>query len=171
MIMQVFRYLTVLLLGLVIAQAEAREPGVYQGDPKPAELKLKDLSGKPHDLADYKGNVVLLNFWAAWCPPCREEMPSMWHLQDEFRGQAFRIVAVNMGETDAEVNAFLPDKMKRDFVVLMDRDGAALKRWKVFAFPTSFVIDKQGRIRYSLFGATEWDSWDNKQLIKKLLAE
>jgi len=159
------------VMALMAASAQAREPAPYEGDPQPAELKLKDLNGKTHDLADYKGKVVLLNFWATWCPPCREEMPSMWHLQNEFRGQPFQIIAVNMGETDVEVNTFLPDKMKRDFVVLMDRDGETLKRWKVFAFPTSFVIDKQGKIRFGLFGATEWDSWDNKQLIKKLLAE
>jgi thiol-disulfide isomerase/thioredoxin len=165
--------LGILLLatGLVMLPVQARELSIYQGDPAPPPLQLKDLGGKLRDLGDYKGKVVLLNYWATWCPPCREEMPSMWRLQNEFRGQPFRIIAVNMAETDAEVNTFLPDRMKRDFVVLMDRDGEALKRWKVFAFPTSFVLDKQGRIRYGLFGATEWDSWDNKQVIRKLLAE
>jgi len=167
----VFKTALILFAMTLPAGGQANEPAPYKGDPQPAELKLKDLQGKWHDLVDYKGKVVLLNFWATWCPPCRAEMPSMWHLQNEFRGQPFQVIAVNMGETDIEVNTFLPDKMKRDFVVLMDRDGETLKRWKVSAFPTSLVIDKQGKIRYSLFGAAEWDGWDNKQLIKKLLAE
>ena len=149
----------------------ARSLSPYIGDPQPPSLGLKDVNGKRHVLADFKGQVVLVNFWATWCPPCRAEMPSMWRLQNGFRGQPFRILAVNMGESDIEVNTFLPDKMKRDFTVLMDRDGAVLKRWKVYAFPTTYVIDKQGRMRFGLFGATEWDSAENRQVIEKLLAE
>lgn len=156
---------------LAVAPIQARDPVPYKGDPKPAALQLKDIAGRMHNLGDYRGQVVLVNFWATWCPPCRAEMPSMWKLQNAFRGKPFRILAVNMAETDAEVNTFLPDRMKQDFVVLMDRDGAALKNWKVFAFPTSFIIDKRGRVRYGLFGATEWDSKENQKLIETLINE
>ena len=163
--------LIVAVLFLVTAPTQARDPVRYKGDPKPAALKLKDIAGRTHDLVDYRGQVVLVNFRATWCPPCRAEMPSMWKLQNAFRGKPFRILAVNMAESDAEVNTFLPDRMKQDFVVLMDRDGAALKNWKVFAFPTSFIIDKRGLVRYGLFGATEWDSKENQKIIETLISE
>jgi len=161
-----------LTLGLLLStQLHARALSPYVGDPLPPSLDLKDVSGKQHTLAEFKGQVVLVNFWATWCPPCRAEMPSMWRLQNGLRDQPFRVVAVNMGESDIEVNTFLPDKMKRDFIVLMDRDGQVLKRWKVFAFPTTYVIDKQGKIRFGLFGATEWDSAENRKVIEGLLNE
>lgn len=161
-----------LLAGLLFSmQLDARSLSPYVGDPEPASLELKDLDGKRRSLDEFKGQVVLVNFWATWCPPCRAEMPSMWRLQNGFRDKPFRILAVNMGESDIEVNTFLPDKMKRDFIILMDRDGSALKRWKVYAFPTTYVIDRQGKIRFGLFGATEWDSAENRQVIEKLLTE
>lgn len=162
--------LAIVLLALTVcAGVQARDLTPYKGDPTPPELKLEDLSGKVRDLKDFKGQVVLVNFWATWCPPCRAEMPSMWHLQDKFRNKPFRVIAVNMGETNKEVNTFLADKMKQDFVVLMDRNGDALKRWKVFAFPTSYLIDKEGKIRYGLYGATEWDGFDNVKFVEGLL--
>ena len=141
----------------------------YTGtDPTPP-LILQDLHGKVRDLKEFKGQVVLVNFWATWCPPCRVEMPSMWRLKQKFKGRPFVVIAVDMGEEEASVNAFLPDKMKQDFVVMMDKDGAALKQWKVFAFPTSYIIDANGRIRYALYGALEWDEAPVVEKINKLL--
>jgi len=153
------------------ATVYAREPEALGGDVKTPALQLPDLAGKPNDLKDFKGQVVLINFWATWCPPCREEMPSIWNLLNEFRGKPFRVLAVNMSETRAEVNAFLPDAMKRDFVVLMDREGSSIQGWGIPAFPTTYIIDKRGRLRYRLVGPAEWDGYLNKQLIVKLLAE
>ena len=93
----------------------------------------------------------------------------MWRLKQKFKGRPFVVIAVDMGEEEASVNAFLPDKMKQDFVVMMDKDGAALKQWKVFAFPTSYIIDANGRIRYALYGALEWDEASVVEKINKLL--
>jgi len=148
----------------------AREPEAVRGDAMAPVLRLPDLAGKQVDLTDFRGQVVLVNFWATWCPPCREEMPTIWKLQDEFRNQAFRVIAVNMAETTAEVNTFLPQAMKRDFVVLMDRQSSVLQNWKIPAFPTTYIIDKRGVVRYRLVGPAEWDSFDNKKIIEKLLA-
>jgi thiol-disulfide isomerase/thioredoxin len=129
----------------------------FKGNPAPPPLKLFDLDGRAQDLAQLRGRVVLVNFWASWCPPCVREMPSMQRLKEKLAGKPFAILAVNMAESDESVHAFL-SKMKMDFPVLMDRDGAVLKSWKVFVFPTSFVLDAEGRIRLGVFGEVEWDS-------------
>jgi thiol-disulfide isomerase/thioredoxin len=130
----------------------------YKGSPVPPPLKLAGLDGKVHDLADYQGKVVLVNFWASWCPPCVHEMPSMQRLKEKMAGKPFVILGVNLAEPEQEVRDFLATKVKVDFPILMDRDGAALKAWKVFVFPTSFVVGPDGKIRYGLYGEFEWDT-------------
>lgn len=154
---------------VMITTSEAGTLKPYTGKEAPPPLLLKDLQGKKHDLNDFRGQVVLINFWATWCPPCRVEMPSMWRLKQKLKGKPFVILAVDMGEEEASVNAFLPDKMKKDFIVLMDKDGEALRTWKVFAFPTSYIIDTKGNIRYALYGALEWDEASVVEKIRKLL--
>jgi thiol-disulfide isomerase/thioredoxin len=153
------------------AQASApRARGLrpYQGDPTPPALDLVDLDGRRHRLRDYRGQVVVLNFWASWCPPCVHEMPSMQRLKDRFAARPLTILAANMGEDDAIVRAFLRTRVKVDFPIPMDRDGAALKRWKVFVFPTSFVLGPDGQIRYALYGELEWDGDEVAQIIESL---
>ena len=152
---------------MLLSPVHARNLQVYQGGVTPP-LVLNDLNGKTHDLKQYRGKVVLINFWVTWCPPCRAEMPSMQRLKNKMAGKPFVILAVDMGETEAEVKAFLP-QVKTDFTVLMDKDGRALKTWKVFAFPTSYLVDAQGKIRYGLYGASEWDAPDKVEKITQLL--
>jgi len=143
----------------------------YQGEPQPPPLRLATLQGNTLDLAALKGQVVLVNFWATWCPPCVHEMPSMQRLADHFKGKPFTILGVNMAEDDATVTAFLQQRVNVQFPILLDKDGQALKAWRVFAFPTSYVLDKQGHIRYALFGGLDWDSDEVKQKVATLIAE
>ncbi len=152
-----------------VAGPTERKLRPYKGNPVPPPLKLTDLDGKVHNLADYKGQVVLVNFWASWCPPCVKEMPSMQRLKEKMAGKPFVILAVNMAEPENEVRDFLATKVKVDFPILMDCDGAALKAWKVFVFPTSFVVGPDGMIRYGLYGEFEWDTEEIVLMVEALL--
>jgi thiol-disulfide isomerase/thioredoxin len=152
---------------LTLGVAHARELKPYTGGPLPA-FTLKDPQGKAHTLGDYRGKVVLINFWATWCPPCVHEMPSLMRLQQKFEGKPFVILAVNMGEDLPTVQAFLA-KMKVDLPILLDSDGAVLRDWRVFAFPTTFVLDVEGNIKLALFGAAEWDAPEVVKQVTDLL--
>ena len=131
-------------------------------------LALSDLNGKPVKLADYRGKVVMVQFWATYCPPCLKEMPSMTRLQQKLAGKPFVILAVNMGETEKEVKDFLA-RMQTDFTILMDSDGKALADWKVFVAPSTFLVDAKGQIRYTLQGGAEWDAAEYVTRISEML--
>lgn len=130
-------------------------------------LKLTDLQGKTHDLKDYRGQVVLLQFWATYCGPCRKEMPSMNNMIKKMGDTPFTILAVDMGETEAEVKQFVKE-VKPEFSILMDESGKSISDWQVFAAPSNFIIDPTGKIRYTLFGGVEWDSDEIINKIKEL---
>lgn len=134
----------------------------------PPRLALMDAKGKSYRLDDYRGKVVLVNFWATWCPPCREEMPSMQRLKEKMAGQPFAMLGVNSGESTEDLEEFLK-LVKVDFDLLLDSDSTATKHWKVFGLPTSFLIDRQGKVRYTLTGTTEWDKGEAVALIEDLL--
>ncbi|MDH5369530.1 MAG: TlpA family protein disulfide reductase [Gammaproteobacteria bacterium] len=148
-----------------------RKLSIYKGVPTPPELILYDLNNKQVDLKQLKGNVVLVNFWASWCPPCVHEMPSMERLKKRFSAKGFTILGVNMAEDRKTVEQFLSSKVSISFPVLFDSQGNALKRWGVFAFPTSYVIDKAGNIRYALFGGIDWETEDIIKKISRLIDE
>ena len=159
------------LAGLVLSPGAARAAGgelkAWAGGVTPS-LALRDLQGKEHKLADYRGKVVVINFWATWCDPCREEMPSMQRLLDKLAGKPFAILAVDFGEGAPRINEFLK-KVSVRFTVLLDRDTSAATAWKVKVLPTTLVLDPQQRIRYSVTGDLEWDSQSVEDTIKKLL--
>lgn len=148
-----------------------RELKPYAGDPMPPTLQLPGLDNNAYDLDDYRGQVVLVNFWASWCPPCVHEMPSMERLQNRLQDKPFTILAVNMAEDKHTIRDFLQNKVNVTFPILLDRDGKALKEWDVFAFPTSYLVDKQGNIRYALFGSVDWERPEIFAKIEGLLNE
>ena len=157
-----FLILAVLLGISGILQAANLKP--VEGKIAAPALVLQDLQGKKHDLNDYKGQVVLVQFWATYCGPCRQEMPSMNKMKTKMGDVPFKILAVDMGETEAEVKQFVSE-VKPEFTILMDEDGQSIGDWKVFAAPSNFIVGPEGNIRYTLFGGVEWDS---DELIEKI---
>ncbi len=143
--------------------------GAHPAQASPA-LQAMDLAGQPRTLADYRGKVVLLNFWASWCPPCRREMPSMERLRLAMRGRPLEIVALDSAEPEEDVRGFLAT-MQLGFPILLDPEGVNTRRWKVYALPTTFLLDAEGRIRFVLKGGAEWDEGDARAAVEGLLNE
>jgi thiol-disulfide isomerase/thioredoxin len=131
-------------------------------------LSLRDLAGQPVNLADFKGKVVLVNFWATWCAPCIEEMPSMQRLREKLGLAGFEVLAVNYQEGAARINDFLKRRPLK-LTILRDHDGSVRTGWGVRVFPTSFVIDTEQRIRYTVVGDVDWTSPKVEAQIRDLL--
>lgn len=134
--------------------------------PVAANFSLKDVDGVIHRLSDYRGKVVVLNFWATWCPPCREELPSMERAHKLLVGEPIKIVAINVGENADTIFTFTAD-YEMSYDVLMDSDSKVIKQYPVIGLPTTFVIDPQGRIVYRAVGSRDWA---DKKLLGKLRA-
>jgi thiol-disulfide isomerase/thioredoxin len=154
------------LAGLTVAWAGGGTMRPWSGGATPP-LALRDLAGKEHKLADYKGKVVVLNFWATWCDPCREEMPSMQRLQDKLAGKLV-ILAVDYGEGPPRIKDFL-SKVPVRFTVLLDRDTSAASAWKVKVLPTTLVIGPDQSVRFVAVGDIGWDTQAIEEKIRKLL--
>ena len=137
--------------------------------PTPA-LVLKDLGGVTHTLDDYRGQVVLLNFWATWCPPCLIEMPAMQRLKTALADTPFAILAVNVKESREKAWRF-QQLLEVDFTVLRDTTGQVGEDWNITVYPTSYLVDGTGHIRYMTYGAPDWDSKEVRQVIKALINE
>ncbi len=121
-------------------------------------------------LADYKGKVVLLNVWATWCGPCREEMPSMEKLHREFGPQGLEIVAVSVDDPGAEKTILqFAKEFGITFEILHDPDKITAKHYQVTGYPESFIIGTDGTIRRKVFAAADWSSEANRMLVRELL--
>jgi thiol-disulfide isomerase/thioredoxin len=153
-----------------VSSGVAAELQPIEGRPAAPALQLTDIEGKSWSLEALRGEVVLLNFWATWCPPCVEEIPSLGRLNARLAGKGFRVVSIDVGEEAAQVREFL-QKVPAEFPVLLDPEGSVTGPWNIRAFPTSFLIDREGRMRYGYFGGLEWDADEVVARIDILLKE
>jgi thiol-disulfide isomerase/thioredoxin len=148
-----------LCVALVLAASAAADTTRFipwKDAPAPP-LALNDLAGGARTLDDYRGRLVLLNFWATWCEPCRDEMASMRKLQERLSGRPFAVVLVNYGEARARVADFIAREAIA-FPVLLDPNQSAPRAWRVRVLPSSFLIALDGRVRYSVVGEIDWAS-------------
>jgi thiol-disulfide isomerase/thioredoxin len=155
-----------LMAAAAFAEADLK-PWKGQGTPA---LSGTDVSGKPFDLGARRGRVVVVNFWATWCEPCRDELPSLERLQKARGGEAFEVVSVNFGEMPERIRAFL----EREFVelpVILDRNKENAGRWKVGGLPMTFIVDARGKVRYQAYGERKWDDAQTLAVLDKLIAE
>jgi thiol-disulfide isomerase/thioredoxin len=138
-------------------------------DPRLADFTLDDSGGHRIRLADYRGRVVLVNFWASWCGPCVQELPALMQLAQHFRDAPFAILAVNVGENAFQVSRFL-QLVKVTLPVPLDSKRETFNDWGVSVLPTSFLVDAGGRVRYRAQGDPGWDEAATITLIETLLA-
>jgi thiol-disulfide isomerase/thioredoxin len=135
-------------------------------------FQLDDMDGDSHDLQEYAGKVILLNFWATWCPPCRREMPSMERLYQQLQAEGFVVVAINQFEDPDHVFAFTGQlSLDPTFPILFDSDSRVAESYNVKGLPSTYLIDRQGRVRYRAIGGREFDHPDVVALIRGLLDE
>lgn len=133
-------------------------------------LALPDIRDRVHDLKDYLGRVVLVNFWASWCPPCLVEMPGMQRMAQRFGDRSFKVLAVNVGEGKNQTRRALKLTGFRG-TVLLDSRSAAFEEWGASVLPTSYLIDRAGRIRYEAVGPLDWEGDDAAAAVGALLKE
>jgi len=136
--------------GEEITTRHDRPPQPQRGFPAP-DLSLETLEGETIALSDLRGQVVIINFWATWCPPCRAEMPALQKVYEQYRDQGLTILAVNQQESNQRVADFT-GQFGLTFPILMDRDGRVFARYRVTALPTTFFVDREGVIREVTIG-------------------
>jgi thiol-disulfide isomerase/thioredoxin len=134
----------------------------------PPPLVLLDRAGKRHALEDYRGKVVVVNFFGTWCPPCLQEMPSLLLLAEALKKQPFEVLAVAVGDSPARLRQLFGEE-RAAFTILLDSRQTAARSWQALAFPTSFVLDPEGQIRFSAEGPVQWDDLKVAQPIVELL--
>jgi len=142
---------------------------VYETPPL-KDFELPTMTGDTMKLSDHKGKVVLVNFWATWCPPCREEMPGIHNVWMQLKDKGFEVLAVNLGEDAEDVDRFIFEYGLEDsFYFLLDSESEAMKLLEVKGLPTTFIVDKEGNKYYEALGPRQFDSEEIVSLITELL--
>ncbi|MBI3367736.1 MAG: TlpA family protein disulfide reductase [Burkholderiales bacterium] len=149
------------------ARAEPSPRPWPRGQATPA-LALPGQDGGSWTLASARGQVVLLNFWASWCEPCRTEMPSLELLAQRHEKDRLQVLAINFRETDSALRRFV-DQWPVTLSILRDRDGAAAQACGVRVFPTTLAVGRDGRIAFSVVGEVEWTGADARRWLAPLL--
>jgi peroxiredoxin len=157
----------------LVSSSSSRPPSeavksVVAGDLAP-DFQLEDTKGNKVTLSDLRGKVVLVNFWATWCPPCIEEMPSMERLNEVLAGDEFVMLAVNTESNGRSVVPAFLEKTPYTFPILYDDKGDVQKRYGVFKFPESFIVNKDGTVAEKIIGPLDWSSLKTITYFKDLI--
>lgn len=153
--------------GAIVLAAVALRPSTPTLAP---DFAVPDLHGQATRLSAYRGKVVLLNLWTTWCPPCREEMPSMEQLWLRLRDRGFVLLAVSEDEGGQAVVQPFVEQLKLTFPVLVDPEHQVGDRYGVWGYPESFLIDREGRIVERIIGPRDWLAASQIEAIERLLA-
>jgi peroxiredoxin len=157
-----------LLTIFITTEAYALQPGVknYQNPIKASDFKLHDTNNNIHRTSDYRGRVVIINFWATWCVPCRKEIPSLKHAWDIFEKESVQLLGIATKDSIDDVIHF-QKKNNIQFPLPLDENGTVADNWRVAVVPTAFVIDPNGYIAMRIVGGNEWE---NPELIETIIA-
>ena len=146
----------------VMAARSQRPPSPQVGFAAP-DFSLETLDDEMVSLSDLRGQAVLINFWATWCPPCRAEMPAIQQVYDRYRDRGFTVLAVDLQESEAEITAFT-EPLGLTFPILLDRSGQVFARYRVKALPSTFFVDQKGIIREVTIGGPMTEAFIESQV-------
>ena len=160
---------SILVAGLLCLIGPGLVSAASVSGPAP-NFTLKSLSGKNLKLSEMTGNVVLINFWASWCGPCRQEMPLLNDLHNKYEPLGFTVLGVNVEEQSDAARGFIND-YPVDFPVLLDNKNQVSKLYNVVAMPTTVVVDRDGNLRFLHKGYKPGDEQEYRKMVKKLIRE
>ena len=140
----------------------------FKGDMAPLNINLLDTNDKPYVRSDFTKKVTIVNFWATWCAPCVEEIPSLNRLKQKMTGLPFELISINYAEDKKTIKDFMKE-VAVEYPVLLDKNGSFAKQWNVISYPSTFIIDTHGKIKYGVNSAILWDDPDLIDTIKLLL--
>ncbi|MCJ7457759.1 MAG: TlpA family protein disulfide reductase [candidate division Zixibacteria bacterium] len=144
--------------------------GISEGEIAP-DFTLKDLKGMELNLKEFRGKVVLLNFWATWCSPCRIEIPSMVELYKRYKDKGLEIIGVNLDKLGRSGVEQFSKEYNISFPVLLDPAGKVGTNYGIVALPTTFILDREGKILERVTGGLDWTTEENLKKFETLLAE
>jgi peroxiredoxin len=165
-----------LIIFFIYGSAGASDPFTEMGVIRPRvrveapAFNLRDINGVRRGLTDFKGKVILLNFWATWCPHCREDMPSLERLWKKFKAKGVVVIAVAVDRNHEVVESFVR-RLGLTFPILLGGDGPTRRAYEVTALPMTYIIGKDQRISGRLFGSKDWTDKDADALMKDLLRQ
>jgi thiol-disulfide isomerase/thioredoxin len=142
----------------------------YRAHPQPNTIALRNIDNRHYQIDDYRGKVSIINFWASWCTPCVEEIPSLNRLRKKMQGKPFQLISINYAEDPKAIKDFLK-MVNVEFPVLLDTTGEVAAHWKVIAFPSTFVIGSDGKIHYGVNAAIDWDAPEVIRLLEGLMPQ
>ena len=161
---------TLILCCLWISACSRSGPGpAIQGELAP-EFSFTNQEGQQHRLSDFRGKVVLVNFWATWCPPCRDELPSLQRLNQQMAGRPFVLVTLSVDSSWDAINRYR-QASKLDVPTYADFDKKISSLYGTLMYPETYLIDKKGKVAYKVVGATDWISADMVKFLEVLLSE
>ena len=163
------KWVAALCAAVLAATLHAAELRRWPAKAAAPPIELLTVEGVPFSLAQLRGKVVLVNFWATWCEPCVTEMPALQQLRDRLGERGFEVLAVNYQEGPARIGEFVK-KSNLSLPVVRDTDGSVAKQWGARVFPASFLVDRAGNIQFAVSGEADWTSAGTLRTIEQLLA-
>lgn len=166
----ILRLLLLLLVGgFIYAILRPANSGPALGDTTP-DFQLSDMDGKPLQLSGYRGKVVVLNFWATWCPPCVDEMPSLNRFQETLAPKGVVVLAVSVDDDEQVLRKFAADHQLK-MTILRDPGRKVSSQYQTYKYPETYILDRQGRLAQKLIGEADWNDPNLVSFVQQLVSK
>jgi peroxiredoxin len=170
MLQSVILAIVLIVGGYAVYQSLFKTTSVMKAGDKPPEFRLLGLDGSSHDLSEYKGKPLILNFWGTWCPPCRDEMPAFQTIYDKWKDKGVQLVGINLSEEKLSVSNFA-EEVGAKFPILLDRNKQIEKKYGLKQYPTTFFISADGKIQDIVIGGPMSETDIQTRIVKLMNAK